>query len=164
MINNNNSGLTTKRRKFLTMAVGTTLGFSIPYIYTNIENTNNLVRAGCPGCTYAIEFVICAGIYIIGRVIADNNKSQSFYMQFEIKPDQNRTKDIEVKFTLWLAYRKDGRYYIIGKKYYVSERLSPNDSWSESHSWKVDNFDSLLYFSIKKPCSDKVERYPFQYT
>jgi hypothetical protein len=163
-MNNNNSGLTTKRRKFLTMAVGTTLGFSIPYIYTNIENTNNLVRAGCPGCTYVIEFLICAGIGIIAKVIADNNKSQSFSISFEISPDSRRNKDIEVNFTLWVAYWKDGRYYRVDEKYPVYKRVSPNGYWSESYSWKVDNFQHRLYLSISKPCSNKVERYPFSVT
>ncbi len=154
MMNNNNSSPTTKRRKFLTMAVGTTLGFSIPYIYTNIENTNNLVRAGCPGCDYFFRVFICgAGVYLLAQFVP-KRKSESAEFQFTIEYSPERKEKIDLKFEVWVAYQKNGRYFV-DKRFLrdeINTTIYPNTEWEYSYSASVKSSDRPLYLSIGTDC------------
>ena len=61
-MNNGNSYLNTKRRKFLIKLVGATIGFSI----SSIQNiTTSLVVAQRPIFNYAIRLVLASGLILI---------------------------------------------------------------------------------------------------
>jgi hypothetical protein len=142
MVSKNNSFITT-RRKFLTLFVGTTLGFLTPFI----KSINSAI-AERPGLNLLISWVLPSGLTLLAYLGWESNKSNKqsklssteFYFKID-DPPVGAYINLDI-------YIQDGRGNTLSERRLrqtISTRLK---YWSYRYNWNGDGYDSPLYLSV----------------
>lgn len=164
MISKNNISITT-RRKFLKMFVGTTIGFSLPFI----KNTNSVIAQqiiwnylfSVVLPTSSLTLLAYVGhLKLLGYVGGSSNKSnkQSKLSEanFKFRID-NPPLGTNINFDIYIV---DGNRNRLGGRR-VRKTISPNETkyWIYRYTWKGNGYDPPLYLVIASGGNSAGERF-----
>lgn len=146
-MNNGNSYLNTKRRKFLIKLVGATIGFSI----SSIQNiTTSLVVAQRPIFNYAIRLVLASGLILIifpPRFGGTRRQSRLSQVRFDFRID-NPPVGTQVNFDIYI---QDANGNVLPKgARYIRKTITPEETgyWLFWFTWSGSGYAPPLYLTV----------------
>lgn len=146
MIDKNNSYLT--RRRFLTIATGTAIGFSIPYI----RDVNSVVEAQMiwKNYSYLLGLTLAGGLGLtayIGFNRYKQSKLAAVNFGFEVQNPNSFHANINfVSYILRYNYQVRAYQVITGKP--VNASVAPRAIWSYGYGWSGQGYAAPLYLQI----------------
>ncbi|MFK0733294.1 MAG: hypothetical protein HEQ35_22270 [Gloeotrichia echinulata IR180] len=161
MMSKNNSCIT-KRRKFLTMFLGTTIGFSISFL-KNINSViaqkilwNYLFSLSLP----ASGLILAAFVKLSFKQSNKQSKLSKAQFKYEIEIDEpplDTNTNFDIEFDIDIEDENGNR--LSGTTVRTTISLNETKYWSYKYTWKGNAYNSPLYLVITS--GDEQERKQF---
>ena len=126
------------RKKFLTISLGTSIGFITPYFLNNSQKS----EANPAGCA-----IVVLGIYAIYEIVNVNKKVGTGFA-IKLKNESNTLQEVDIEFVIHNGNKRIDTYK---KKLRIPANIQ---KYCYSWSWEGNGFNDSLYLAvyIKSPC------------
>jgi len=127
------------RKKFLTISLGTSIGFITPYFLNNSQKSEANPLAGCT--------IVVIGIYAIYEIVKANKQVGTGFA-IKLKNESNKLEKVYIQFIIHNGNRRIREYE---KELKIEANIQ---EYCYSWRWKGNGFNDSLYLAvyIKRRC------------